>query len=81
MEEKGRGEEGRREGGKEGRRAGREEECPYSGKLSREKTFTNFAVFVAKCESFLREIWGGASFGVAKQAICESFLHENFIFH
>ena len=29
---------------------------PYSGKLSREKIFTNFAVLRATCKSFLRKM-------------------------
>ena len=31
--------------------------------------------------SFLRKIWGCGTLVLQKQAICESFLHENHIFH
>ena len=31
---------------------------PYTGKLSREKTFQEFRSFVAICKSFLCKIWG-----------------------
>ena len=55
-----------------------------AGKLLREETL-RLQEFVAICKSFLSEIWGC---GVCwrhnwrhQQAICESFLQENLIFH
>ena len=55
---------------------------PYSRKLSREKTFTNFVV-VAIHKSFARELNLGMWHPLAQQkrAIRESFLRENRIFH
>ena len=43
------------------------------------ENFREFHIFVAIRESFLREIWGVASFGAAK-AIRKSFLCKNRIF-
>ena len=52
---------------------------PYSGKLSREKTFTNFKV-CSHSRKFLCKIGGHGIFWQQHQwAICESFLHENLI--
>ena len=62
-------------------RVGLSPDILYSGKLSREKTFANFVVLWQIAKVFFRKIWDVASFGVAKQAIRESFLHENCIFH
>ena len=54
-------------------------EIPYSGKCSREKTFTNFAVLWLFAKVFSAKFGGVASFGTG--AICESFLRENCTFH
>ena len=39
---------------------------PYSGKLSREKTFANFAVLWLFMKVFSTKFWGVLSFGAAK---------------
>ena len=54
---------------------------PYSGKLSREKTFHKFCSFVAIRESFLHEIWGVASFGTAKASNPRKFSPRKSYFH
>ena len=51
---------------------------PYSGKLSREKTFVNFAVLWLFAQVFSAKF---GSMAQQKQTICESFLCENRIFH
>ena len=53
----------------------------YSGKLSREKTFANFAVLWLFTKVFYAKFGGVVSFGAAQQAFRESFLHENCLFH
>ena len=65
---------------------------PYRGKLSREKTFTNFAVLWLFAKVFSVKFWGIVSFGAAKVSnpqkfsprksyfllICKSFLPRKF---
>ena len=65
---------------------------PYSGKLSREKTFANFTVLWRFAKVFSAEFGGVASFGAAETSnprkfspgklyfspICESFLPQKF---
>ena len=46
---------------------------PYSGKLSREKTFANFTVLWLFAKVFSAKFGGMASFRVAKRAIREKF--------
>ena len=52
---------------------------PYSGKLSREKTFTNNAVLWLSANFFFTKFGGVASFDKASNL--QNFLHENRIFH
>ena len=53
----------------------------YSRKLSREKTFANFAVLRLFTKVFSVKFGGVASLCAEKRAIRESFLRENRIFH
>ena len=53
----------------------------YSGKLSREKTFANFAVLWLFAKVFFAKFGGVAPLVLQKRAIHESFLRENRIFH
>ena len=50
-------------------------------KLSREKTFANFAVLWLFAKVFSTKFGGVAPLALQKRATCESFLHENRIFH
>ena len=54
---------------------------PYSGKLSREKTFVNFAVLWLYAKVFSAKFGAWCPLGLQKRAICESFLRKNHIFH
>ena len=45
------------------------------------ENFCEFRGFVAICKTFLCKIWGCGIFWRHKQAICESFLRKNRIFH
>ena len=49
---------------------------PYSGKLSREKTFANFEVREPSAKVFSTKFWGMPPTYVWFQAIRESFLRE-----
>ena len=53
----------------------------YSGKLSREKTFANFAVLWLFMKVFPTKFGGVAPLVLQKQAIHESFVRENRIFY
>ena len=53
---------------------------PYSGKLSREKTFANFAVLLLYTKVFSVKFGPWRPLALQKRAICESFLRENRIF-
>ena len=52
----------------------------YSGKLSREKTFANFAVLWLFMEVFPTKFGGVTPLVLQKQAVQESFVRENRIF-
>ena len=54
---------------------------PYSSKLSREKTFVNFAVLWLYVKVFSTKFGAWCPLGLQKRAICESFLRKNHIFH
>ena len=54
---------------------------PYSGKLSREKTFANFAVLWLYAKVFSMKFGAWRPLARQKRAIHESFLRENHIFH
>ena len=54
---------------------------PYSGKLLREKTSTNFAVLWLYAKVFFTKFGVWCPLAWQKRAIRESFLHENCIFH
>ena len=54
---------------------------PYSGKLFEGENFCEFHGFVAVHESFLREIWGVASFGTAKMSNPRKFYPQKSYFH
>ena len=54
---------------------------PYSRKLSREKTFADFAVLWLFAKVFSAKFGGMASVVQHRWAICESLLYENHIFH
>ena len=54
---------------------------PYSGKLSRKKTFVNFAILCLFVKVFCMKFGGMASLARHKRAIRESFLRKNRIFH
>ena len=56
-------------------------DIPYSGKLSRKKTFVNFAVLCLFTKVFFVKFGGVASLARHKLAIRESFLRKNRIFH
>ena len=53
---------------------------PYSGKLSREKTFANFTVLWLYTKVFSVKFGAWRPSAQQKRAIRESFLHENRIF-
>ena len=53
---------------------------PYSGKLSREKTFVNFSVLWLFAKVFSVKFGPWHSLAQHKQAICGSFLRENRFF-
>ena len=52
---------------------------PYSGKLSWEKTFANFAVLWLLAKVFSVKFGGVMFFDTTKQVIRKNFLHENLI--
>ena len=54
---------------------------PYSGKLSREKTFANFAVLWQFVKVFSMKFGAWCSLVRPKRAMRESFLRKNRIFH
>ena len=54
---------------------------PYTGKLSRERTFMNFVVLWLFLKVFSAKFGSVISLMQHKRAICESFLRENRIFH
>ena len=54
---------------------------PYSGKLSREKTFTNFAVLWLLAKVFFVNFWGMVSFGMAKVSNPRKFFLRKSYFH
>jgi len=54
---------------------------PYTGKLSRKKTFVNFAVLWLFAKVFSVKFGGVAPLALQKWAIRKSFLHENWIYH
>ena len=54
---------------------------PYSGKLLREKTFTNFEVLWLLTKVFSANFGGVVSVGGTSEAIHDSFLRTNHIFH
>ena len=54
---------------------------PYSGKLLREKTFTNFAVLWLFAKVFPVKFGGLVSLGAAQMGIPQKFLCKNCIFH
>ena len=54
---------------------------PYSGKLFEGENFREFRGFVAVRTSFLREILGVASFGVAKTSNPRKFYPQKSYFH
>ena len=54
---------------------------PHSGKLFEGENFCELRSFVAVHESFLREIWGVASFGVAKTSNPRKFYPQKSYFH
>ena len=56
------------------------QESPYSGKLSREKTFTNFAVLWLYAKVFSVKFGAWRPLAWQKRAIRESFLHKDRIF-
>ena len=56
-------------------------QLPYSEKLSREKTFVNFAVLWLFAQIFSAKFGGVAPLVLQKRAIRESFLRENHIFN
>ena len=53
---------------------------PYSGKLSREKTFANFVVLWLYAKLFSAKFGAWRPLALQKQAIRKSFLRENCIF-
>ena len=53
----------------------------YSGKLSREETFTNFAVLWLFTKVFSAKFGGVASFGTVKGSNLRKFSPKNHIFH
>jgi len=56
-------------------------DIPYSGKLSREKTFANFVVLWLFMKVFSAKFGCVAPLVLQKRAIRESFLSENCSFH
>ena len=54
---------------------------PYSGKLSREKSFVNFAVLWLFAKDFSAKFGGVASFGTPQMSNLWKFSPENRIFH
>ena len=57
------------------------ESIPYSGKLSREKTFVNFAVLWLFAKVFSVKFGGVASFGTVKASNLRKFSLRKSYFH
>ena len=53
---------------------------PYSGKLSREKTFANFVVVWLFVKVFSAKFWGMVSFGAAKVSNPRKFFSMKIVF-